>query len=166
MQKKLFPYADMKIVSLVSQKHKIEWLIGQARTFDGDQLELQSHWARYLCILVAGFLENAISEVYASYVKRCSNEQVANYVEAALGKIQNPKAQKFLDTAKAFNHDWGSCLCTYIEENGRKDAIDSVMSNRHLIAHGKDSGITLARLDQYFKKSVEVIEFIETQCGI
>lgn len=158
--------ADMKIVSLVRQKQRIEWLINQARSFDGDQLELQSHWARYLCVLVAGFLENAISEVYSSYVQKCSNEQVANYVEAVLGRIQNPKSQKFLETARSFNRDWELSLNDYIEQNGRKDAIDSVMTNRHLIAHGKDSGITLARLDQYFKKGVEVIDYIEGQCGI
>lgn len=156
----------MKIISLVKQKQRIEWLINQARTFDGDQLELQSHWARYLCVLVAGFLENAISEVYSSYVQKCSNAQVANYVEAVLGRIQNPKAQKFLETARSFNRDWELNLNDYIEQNGRKDAIDSVMTNRHLIAHGKDSGITLARLDQYFKKGVEVIDYIEGQCGI
>ena len=156
----------MKIISLVRQKQRIEWLINQARSFDGDQLELQSHWARYLCVLVAGFLENAISEVYSSYVQKCSNEQVANYVEAVLGRIQNPKSQKFLETARSFNRDWELSLNEYIEQNGRKEAIDSVMANRHLIAHGKDSGITLARLDQYFKKGVEVIDYIERQCGI
>ncbi len=115
---------------------------------------------------MAGFLENAISEVYSSYVQKCSNEQVANYVEAVLGRIQNPKSQKFLETARSFNRDWELKLNDYIEQNGRKDAIDSVMTNRHLIAHGKDSGITLARLDQYFKKGVEVIDYIEGQCGI
>jgi hypothetical protein len=156
----------MKIISLVRQKQKIEWLINQAKTFDGNQLELQSHWARYLCVLVAGFLENAISEVYSCYVQECSNEQVANYVESVLNRIQNPKSQKFLETARSFNRDWESNLNTYIEQNGRKDAIDSVMANRHLIAHGKDSGIALARLDQYFKKSLEVIDYIEGQCGI
>jgi hypothetical protein len=156
----------MKIISLVRQKQRIEWLINQAKTFEGDQFELQSHWARYLCVLVAGFLENAISEVYSSYVQKCSNEQVANYVEAVLGRIQNPKSQKFLETARSFNRDWELNLSDYIEQNGRKDAIDSIMTNRHLIAHGKDSGITLARLDQYFKKGVEVIDYIEVQCGI
>jgi hypothetical protein len=156
----------MKIISLVRQKQKIEWLINQAKTFDGDQLELQSHWARYLCVLVAGFLENAISEVYSSYVQKCANAQVANYVTSVLNKIKNPKSQKFLETARSLNPDWELNLNNYIQQNGRKDAIDSVMTNRHLIAHGKDSGITLASIDQYFKKGVEVIDYIEWQCGI
>ena len=53
-----------------------------------------------------------------------------------------------------------------MEDNGRKDAIDSIMSNRHLIAHGKDSTISLVRVSEYLKKSVEVVEFLEHQCGI
>ncbi len=53
---------------------------------------------------------------------------------------------------------------TFLADNGRKDAIDSIMSNRHLIAHGGNSGITLTRVNQYLDKCVEVIDFIETQC--
>ena len=36
-----------------------------------------------------------------------------------------------------------------------------IMSHRHRIAHGKGSDITYHRLQGYFVKSVEVIEFIE-----
>ncbi len=156
----------MRSRSLISQKQRLDWLIGEAPKFQGDQLELQSHWARYLCVLAAGFLENALSEVYSKYAKTSANPQVSNYVEAVLGKIQNPKSRKFLDTARAFDRSWEESLLTFIDTDGRKDAIDAIMSNRHLIAHGKDSGISLARVQEYLKKSIEVIEFIETQCGL
>ena len=156
----------MKSRPLISQKQRIDWLIAEASRFQGDQLELQAHWARYLCILAAGFLENALSEVYSKYAKASANPQVSNYVEAVLGKIQNPKTGKFLDTARAFDRSWEESLSSFICNDGRKDAIDAIMSNRHLIAHGKDSGISLARVQEYFKKSIEVIEFIERQCGL
>lgn len=155
----------MKSRSLLSQKQRLEWLIGEASNFQGDQLELQAHWARYLCVLVAGFLENSLSEVYSRYAKTCANAQVSNYVEAVLGKIQNPKSGKFLDTARAFDRSWEEGLAAFIDADGRKDAIDSIMANRHLIAHGNDSGISLVRVKEYFTKSIEVVEFIETQCG-
>lgn len=156
----------MKSRPLVSQKQRLDWLIEAASHFQGDQLELQAHWARYLCVLAAGFLENALSEVYSRYAKACANPQVSNYVEAILGKIQNPKSGKFLDTARAFDRSWEESLATFIETDGRKDAIDAIMANRHLIAHGKDSGISLVRVEEYLKKSIEVVEFIETQCGL
>lgn len=156
----------MKSRPLVSEKQRLDWLIKEASNFQGDQLELQAHWARYLCVLAAGFLENALSDVYSRYAKASANAQVSNYVEAMLVKIQNPKSSKFLDTARAFDRSWEESLATFIEVGGRKDAIDAIMANRHLIAHGKDSVISLARVKEYFKKSIEVVEFIETQCGL
>ena len=47
--------------------------------------------------------------------------------------------------------------------NGRKDAIDTIMANRHLIVHGKNSGITVARVSDYLDKAEEVLEFLEKQ---
>lgn len=156
----------MKSNALVSQKQRLDWLIKEAEKFQGDQLELQAHWARYLCVLAAGFLENALSEVYSNYAKSAANAQVSNYVEAALRQIKNPKAGRFINTARAFDRSWEESLVTFIETDGRKDAIDAIMANRHLIAHGKDSGISLVRVKSYLKKSIEVVEFIETQCGL
>ena len=81
-----------------------------------------------------------------------------------LSRTQNPKAARFIETAQAFKKIWGEELEAFMNQEGRKDAIDPIMNNRHLIAHGKDSGITVARANDYLKKCVEVIEFIETQC--
>jgi len=92
--------------------------------------------------------------------------QIANYVEAVLGKIQNPKSSKFLETARAFDRSWEDDLRVFMEQNGRGEAIDAIMANRHQIAHGKDSGITLVRVKEYLKKSIEVLDFIESQCGL
>lgn len=156
----------MNSQTLISQKQRLDWLIGEATKFQGDQLELQAHWARYLCVLIAGFLENALTDVYSRYAKTCASPQVSNYVEAVLGKIQNPKSGKFLETARAFDRTWDEYLSEFIESDGRKDAIDAIMANRHLIAHGKDSGISLVRVKEYLKKSIEVVDFIENQCGL
>lgn len=151
---------------LISQKQRLDWLIEQASNFQGEQLELQAHWARYLCVLAAGFLENALAEIYSRYAKASANAQVSNYVEAVLGKIQNPKSNKFLDTARSFDRTWEESLATFINAEGRADAIDAIMANRHQIAHGKDSNISLVRVKEYLKKGIEVVEFIEIQCGL
>ncbi|HEX4084187.1 MAG TPA: hypothetical protein VHY22_04695, partial [Chthoniobacteraceae bacterium] len=66
----------------------------------GCPIEVQSQWARYLCVLVAGLLENAITELYADYCLSCSNKPVARYANARLETIQNPKADRFLQVAR------------------------------------------------------------------
>lgn len=152
--------------TLASQKQRLDWLFLEASRLPYDQTELQAHWARYLCVLVAGFLENALSDVYSRYAKASSNPYVSNYVEGVLNRVQNPKCAKFLETARSFNQTWEQGLVAFVGLEGRKEAIDAIMSNRHLIAHGKDSGITLVRVKEYFRKCIEVIEFIENQCGL
>ena len=155
----------MRSQSLSSQHQRLCWLISQVRQLDVNQIELQAHWARYICVLSSGFLENALTDIYSQYARSCSNELVANYVESSLGKIQNPKSNRFLQTARAFNKTWEESLSAFLDVDGRREAIDAIMSNRHLIAHGKDSGITISRLKEYLSKSVEVVEFIEIQCS-
>lgn len=127
-------------------------------------LELLAHWAKYLCVLVAGFVENSLQEVFSEFVTSSSSRAVTRFTTRALRNIQNPKTQRFIEVSGAFDDSWRAPLEAFVAENGRKDAIDSIMANRHLIAHGEDSGITLARVKDYLDKCVEVIDFIEAQC--
>ena len=115
---------------------------------------------------MAGFLENAISEVYTDFVKQSASPQVASYTIATLQKIQNPKSTKFIETAKKFKKEWATQLDAFFKEDeSRKTAIDSIMNNRNNIAHGKNSSISVIQVKNYLEKSIEVIEFIEKQCN-
>ena len=126
---------------------------------------MRSHWAKYLCVLCAGFLENAITEVYGEFVRGAASKPVADYAVSVLSKIQNPNAQKFFETAHKFKPQWGTDLNNYLDLNGRREAINSIIKNRHEIAHGRYSGITLVQIKNYLDKAIEVVEFIENQCS-
>lgn len=155
----------MRTPGLNSQTQRLQWLIGQAASFGATQVELQAHWGRYLCVLTSGFLENAIGGVYSEYARRSANPNVARFAQSIVLKIQNPNSAKFVDVARSFSKIWGDELEAFMEQDGRKEAIDAIIANRHLIAHGNDSGITVARVSDYLHKSITVIEFIEAQCG-
>ncbi|EIJ36988.1 MAE_28990/MAE_18760 family HEPN-like nuclease [Thiothrix nivea] len=156
----------MKSRQLNSQYQKITQLIKNTGISCGDNIELQGHWGKYICILAAGFLENAISEVYIPLVNSSSSPTVSNFTQKILEKIQNPKSSKFIEIAQSFKKEWGEELELFLsDENNRKDAIDSIMRNRHLIAHGKNTSISVVQVKEFLDKSVEVIDYIETQCG-
>lgn len=156
----------IKNADLRRQVAQINDLIARVPTATGGDLELQAHWARYLCVLAAGFLENALFETYSSVVYAGASPAVASFAASRLENISNPKASRFVETARAFKPNWADELETFLADDARKDAIDSIMANRHLIAHGKQSGITIARLRAFFDRSVAVVEFIERQCGV
>lgn len=153
----------MKNSELSRQVQRIENLFRRTSQAANNDIEIQSHWAKYLCILCAGFLENAITEVYSGYVRGKAAPPVANYAISSLERIQNPKTQKFLDVAASFNRAWETELREFVMLENRNDAVDSIMNNRHQIAHGKHSGITIAQLKSWFEKALEIVEFIETQ---
>jgi hypothetical protein len=125
----------------------------------------QGHMGKYACVLAAGFLENALAEVFCVYVSGRAQAAVASFSCETLRKIQNPKSSRFLEITKRFSKNWEDELRVFLAENSdrRKSAIDTIMTNRHSIAHGKNSSITLRQVKNYLDASIEVIEFIESR---
>ena len=156
----------MNNLELTRQYQKIKSLIDNTHISTQGDVELQGHWGKYLCILVSGFLENAISAIYIDFVTNCSAPHVAQFTTRTLEKIQNPKTSKFVEIASSFKKEWGNDLEAFLsQDESRKNAIDSIMQNRHQIAHGKNTSISVQRVRDYFSKCIDVIEFIEKQCS-
>jgi HEPN superfamily RiboL-PSP-like protein len=150
---------------LQKQVHRIQRLIKQVKDAAIDDLELQSHWGQYICILVAGFMESAIANLYGDFTKAAASKPVSDFTSSILEKIRNPKASRFIDLARAFNPTWAEQLEKFANENNRKEALDSIMRNRNLIAHGRSTSISIGRVNEYFEKCIEIVDFIEGQCG-
>ena len=143
----------MRNKELFRQIQRLKSLINRSQEACGDNIEMQSHWAKYACVISAGVIENAIKEIYIEYAQKMVSKPIANYVSSQLGQIRNPKTQKFLDVAAAFKLEWKSELEIFVSAEGRDSAIDSIMNNRHLIVHGKDndSRITVTQLNFSFR---------------
>lgn len=152
----------MKNVEVAKQLQQLRALMASAMSATSD-LTLQAQWARFFCVLAAGLLENAISEIYGEFVERTSHPNVANYAVSRLNKIQNPKADKFIETARSFSRTWADDLEKFLANDGRKEAIDGIMNTRHQIAHGKNVGISFVRIQDYIDRAEAVLKFIETQ---
>lgn len=152
----------MKNPEALRYRKRLDGLFQKTGVLSGD-LELQGHWARYLCVLVAGFLETAISVIYIEYARNSASPNVASFVATRLARFQNPKMEKIVQLARSFNKSWGDALETQAEGE-IKNAVDSICNNRNLIAHGRDSGISFARIRGYYEQAVRLIEMIEKQC--
>ncbi len=154
----------MRNQEISRQIQQLNSLIARANQASAGDIEMQAHWAKYICVLSAGLLENALVELYTDYARSAASESVAAYVRASISKTQNPKTSKYVETASTFKKEWGEELSKFADEEGRREALDSIMSNRHLIAHGKRSDISMVRVKEYLRKSIELIEFVEEQC--
>jgi len=132
---------------------------------DIQDIELQSHWARYLCILVSGYIETSVRLIYSDYVKNKANQNVVNFVSSKLENFQNPNMNKILDLTGDFNSQWKIDL-----ENATggelKDSVDSIVSTRHNIAHGRNVGIGYIAIRKYYQNAIKVIELIDNLSSI
>ena len=155
----------MRNRELVAQLNYLKSVLNRTDEASGGNIELVGHWGRYLCVLTAGFLENALAEVYSQYVRNAASPEVAKFAARRLEDVSNPKARRFVETARSFSEKWGEDLDAFLNEDDqrRKNAIDSIMANRNQIAHGQNAGISVGRVRQYLPYCVEVIEYIENQ---
>jgi hypothetical protein len=146
------------------QKQKLDQLFSRISQISEDDPNsyLASHWARYLCICVSGFVEVAMREIVKEYVKSRASEPVVNYVGAQLKNFQNPNLDKIYQLVGAFNPAWRANLENEIPFED-KEALVSLVARRNQIAHGEDSGITYSKIKDYYNRIIKLIELIEDQ---
>ena len=126
---------------------------------------LQAHWGRYLCILVASFLENSVQAIYEDYAYSTDGGNVANYVSNQIAfTVGNANAESIARTSGAFSEAWATELRAFMADDDRQSAINTIVSQRNHIAHGRQSTISVEQVSGYLLKCVEVIDFIENQC--
>ena len=130
-----------------------------------DDPELLSHWAKYLCVLVCGFLENSVELCLTDYCQKRSDEYINNFISAELRSFQNPKMGKILELFGNFSKTWEEDLREQTE--GRiSDAVNSIVANRHMIAHGGKSQLSMSAVKYYYADVVHAVQIMRTICKI
>lgn len=127
-------------------------------------LEIQADFAKFLCILVSGFFENAIVALLLDYVERRSAPEVVSFVERQLDHWTNPNTEKITNLFGAFDADWRISLTAYLVDQ-RKDSLNSLIALRHKIAHGESVGTSLSQVKEHYKVVLEVVDHLADLVG-
>ena len=125
----------------------------------GTDLELQSDMARYLCVLISGYLEQAIIELLLEHTRQRAQPSVLRHVEQRLRRFANPKVQRISDLMGGFDSDWRVQLEAFAVDE-RRDAENSVVDLKNTIAHGQSVNVTLSRTKRYYEQAKSVIACI------
>jgi len=125
--------------------------------------ELLSDYAKYLCVLVSGFIEKSLAEIALEHARRAGAPSVQRFVEKNTARFTNANSEKVLQLLGSFDPDWRSNVESILVDQ-YKDAFDSVVNLRHQIAHGVSVGVTYVRIREYFRAIKEVIEHIQDLC--
>ncbi len=147
---------------VLKYEDRLEHLIGYSPSDDSLD-EFQAHWARYLCVLVSGYIEIAIPAVLSTYTSAQAGPFVISYVEKQLDHFHNPKFGRIIDLISAFNPAWADSIKTS-SEGAIIDHVNSIVANRNQIAHGRDTGVTLVRVRDWFTSAKALIRSLESLC--
>ena len=123
--------------------------------------QAQAHWARYLCVLVSGYIETSVRETVSQYTRNHASPTVLNYVDSQLAWFQNPKIDKINQLLHAFDPNIAGRIGAL--DDAMKNAVDSVVNNRHQIAHGRDVGIGAVTIKDYYAEVKKFVEFLCTE---
>jgi len=151
------------ILEIDSQKQRIDEMLRIAQKCR--DTEIQSHWARYLCVLISGFIENSVEICLSEYSRRYANDVVANFVSCKLRGFQNPKIGPIIELFGSFNPTWKSDLES-ATDGKLGDSINSIVGNRHSIAHGQSVSLSLGSLAAYYKDALKVVDLLHKTCGV
>jgi hypothetical protein len=144
------------------QKQKLDATFKRAASMKGDA-ELLSDFARYLCVLVAGFLEQAAIEIALQHVRTHSQPSIQRHVENRLRRFSNANTQKIIQLFGSFDPDWRIDLESHLVDE-YKAAIDSVIALRHRVAHGGYAGVTMASVQAYYDRVKHVVDHVADLC--
>ena len=125
-------------------------------------MELRSDFARYLCILVSGLVEQSVNDILAEYARGKSAPAIAEYV-ASTTERRNLNASRLLELVGSFSNEWRSELESYMVGE-RKDALDSVVKNRNELAHGKYTGISYQQISDYYRNVKDILMGLDSIC--
>lgn len=125
--------------------------------------ELQSDFAKYLCILVSNYIERAVVELVLEHARRQDAPTLLRFVESRTRRFANANSARIQDLLGSFDPTWRQRLESILVDD-RKAAVDSVVSLRNAIAHGQPVGVTYFRIKEYYQRVQDVIDQVADVC--
>lgn len=140
-------------------RRQLDEVFSRINSIDESQLELRSDLARYLCVLVSGYIEKSIRELAHHLSRRTASPSVASYVGTQLGFFQNAKSESILKLVGSFDPTWRQQL--ELNFSDELQAVNSVVGNRHQIAHGGTASVSYAWIKEYYDRVQVLVEELE-----
>jgi len=144
-------------------RQRLDAAFDRVKGINPDDLELRSDFARYLCVLVSGYLENAVAELALEHARNSGGPTLQRFVDQRTRHFTNANSQKLKDLLGSFDPDWREALDAFAVD-GIKDAVDGVVDLRNKIAHGESIGITFQRVSEYYSRVQKVVDYVADLC--
>lgn len=118
-------------------------------------METLGYLAQIITVWVSGYLESACREVVLDYTKRRADDSIVNYVSHTLNRFSNPRMDRIMELLRAVDDDAADKLKEFAD--GKIAAsVNSIVSNRNRIAHGRSTQITMIQVKGYYEDTQQL----------
>ena len=105
--------------------------------------------AQIMAVWASGYLEASCREALLAYAKTSSSPGVYRYVDHQLKFFRSPKTNDMLELIGLFDGGAAEDLREFADGQ-IKASIDSIVTYRHSLAHGRSAQVTVHRVRAYF----------------
>ena len=140
---------------------RITAIHAQAGKIENDQLKAEV--AKHLCVLASGLIEATVRDAVESLVVTTKpNQRIGNAATAFAKNLNTPSRENIRKLLAKIDKPLSVEFEAFLEANAQSaSSLKSIVSNRHLIAHGRDvSGLSVGRMKQYLDDIEEVLKII------
>ena len=124
--------------------------------------ELRAELTKYLCVLASGLLEVSCRDILTRYALRRSAPPIQRFVAARLSDFQSAKVGNIIELLQCFDPGGASRWRASLSDE-EADSIDSIVNNRHQIAHGRSIGLSFNVLVRYHEHASRALTLIEDE---
>ena len=135
----------------------------KTKTENENDEEVKSYLVKLMCVRTAGLLEVFLKTRISEYSKGKMPPEINRFLTSKFKDITNLKSSKFEDVLNSFSVDWRDKFRSYLDDHEQeKLSLDSVIAQRHNIAHGQPSNIGLASMVQYYDDVKSIVVYLDT----
>lgn len=143
-------------------RHQISSLDALFTTADSiTDEEIQSHFAKYLCVKTSGLFENYIKSQIGDFADSTSAQQIAKHVKNKNKNFTNIDYRKLDSFLNSFSTDWWDEFEKGLSAD-MKSSLNSVISNRNNIAHGNPDSITFRNMKTHYDNMKKIIGLLDS----
>lgn len=135
----------------------------KSKTENEEDVEVKSYLVKLLCVRTAGLLEVFLKTRISEYSKGKVPNEINRFLTLKFKDITNLKSSRFEDVLTSFSVVWGDKFRGYLNDHEQeRTSLDSVIAQRHNIAHGQPSNIGSASMVQYYTDVKSIVLFLDT----
>lgn len=146
-------------------RHKYRLRLEALAKKEPEDPEEQSHWAKYLTVLISGYLEQSIKEILLELSSSFGAVKLERYIESTWPNSRNMKSSSIAEILEQFDPSWRINFESWLsKEESYKSELNSLIGGRNDVAHGKEAnttGITLPSTLRRMSIAFELVEFLE-----